>query len=232
MPDWQELVRLHLSGLALDPSEKEEVHEELAAHLEESYEVFCRQGLPEKEAAHRTLEQVSDWQDLQRRIFVAKRRSHPMQKRVRQLWIPGFFTLILSTLLLMALQRLGFQPRIISWSGPGTILFYVPWLLSLPVIGAVGACLSSRAGGSRGTMLFASAFPAVALTAAFLLMFPIGFVIQRIIGREVDFGSVATALLADGIGWLLVPGVALLAGGLCAQLLLSWQLVRRGVTSN
>jgi hypothetical protein len=232
MPNWQQLVRQHLSGLALDPSEKEEVHEELAAHLEESYEVFCRQGLPEKEAAHRTLEQVSDWQDLQRRIFVAKRRRHPMQKRVHQLWIPGFFTLILSTLLLMVLQRLGFQPRIISWSGPGTILFYVPWLLSLPVIGAVGACLSSRAGGSRGIVLLASVFPVIALTLAFLLMFPIGMIIEHIIGSQVDFGTVAAAILADGIGWILVPGVALLAGGLCARLLLSWQLVRRGIASN
>ncbi len=47
-------------------------------------------------------------------------------------------------------------------------------------------------------------FPVLALTAAFLLMFPIGFVIERIIGRPVDFSIVATALLRDGVGWVLV----------------------------
>jgi hypothetical protein len=69
MPDWQELVRQRLSSLALDAEEKDEVQVELAAHLEESYEVFCKEGLPEKEAVYRTFEQVADWRDLQRRIF-------------------------------------------------------------------------------------------------------------------------------------------------------------------
>lgn len=143
-----------------------------------------------------------------------------MQKRLHQLWIPGFLTLALSMIFLMALQRLGFQPRIVG-SGPGTILFYVPWLLSLPVFGAVGARLSSRAGGSQGTVLLASIFPVLALTAAFLLMFPIGMFIERVFNHPVDFRIVATALLSDGIGWLLIPGAALLAGGLLTHLLFS-----------
>src|SRR6266404_466825 len=67
MPDWQELVRQRLSSLALDAEEKDEVQVELAAHLEESYEVFCKEGLPEKEAVHRTFEQVADWQDFHRK---------------------------------------------------------------------------------------------------------------------------------------------------------------------
>jgi hypothetical protein len=50
MPDWQELVRQRLSGLALDTAERKEIQAELAAHLEESYEVFCAEGLPEREA--------------------------------------------------------------------------------------------------------------------------------------------------------------------------------------
>ena len=143
-----------------------------------------------------------------------------MEKRVRQLWIPGFLTLILSMLFLVALQKNGLQPRIV-WSGPSTILLYMPWLLSLPFLGALGAYVSSRGGGSRGTVLLASVFPALALTAAFLLMFPIGFVLGRITGRPVDFGIVATAILRDGIGWILVPGAALLMGGLLAHLLYS-----------
>jgi hypothetical protein len=226
MRDWEELVRTKLAGLAIEPDEKREVIAELAAHLEESYEGFCKRGLLEKEAARRALGQVSDWQDLQRRILNAKRRGHTMKKRMHQLWIPGFLTLILSMVFLAVLYDLGFQPRI-AWGGQYSVFLYVPWLVSLPFLGALGAYISSRAGGSRGTVLLASVFPAPALTAAFLSMFPIGFLIERIIGSQGDFSRVATVLLKDGIGWILIPGTALLAGGLFAEFILSRRSVSR-----
>jgi len=218
MTNWQELVRQRLAGLALDAAEKDEIQAELASHLEESYEVFCKEGLPQQEAVQRTLTQVADWQDLQRKILIARRRKQPMQKRAHQLWIPGFLTLTLSMIFFVTLQKLGFQPRIVG-SGPNMILFYAPWLASLPFFGALGAYLSARRGGLLGTVLLASVFPVLALTAAFLLMFPIGFVIERVIGRPVDFSIVATAILRDGIGWILVPGAALFAGGFLVHLL-------------
>jgi hypothetical protein len=199
MPDWRELVRQRLSALALDPAEGEDVHAELGAHLDESSEELQAEGLPEREAVQRTLTQVPDWQDLEHKIAFAKKREDLMEKRVRQLWIPGFLALILSMLFLMKLQKLGFQRRVV-WSGPNTILLHVPWLLSLPFFGVLGSYVSSRAGGSRGTVLLVSVFPALALTAAFLLMFPIGLTIERITGNQVDFSIVATALLRDGIG--------------------------------
>src|SRR6267143_3673953 len=115
MPDWQELVRQRLSGLALDAEEQDEVQVELAAHLEESYEAFCEEGLPEKEAVHRSFEQVADWRDLQRRIFIAKRSGHPMQKRVHQLWMPGFLTMALSIVFSVMLHKHEYQPRMVSW---------------------------------------------------------------------------------------------------------------------
>jgi len=218
MPNWQEHVRQRLSGLALDAAEKDEVLAELAAHLEESYEVFRKRGLPEQEALQRTLAQVADWQDLQRKILIARRREQPMQKRVHQLWFPGLLTMTLSVIFLITLRKLGFQPRNVG-SGPDGILFYAPWLASLPLFGALGAYLSARSGGLPRTMLLASAFPALALTGAFLSMFPIGFVIERIIGRANGFGMLATELLRDGIDWILVPGAALLAGGFLVYLL-------------
>ena len=220
MPDWHELVRHHLSGLALDPREKEEVHVELAAHLEESYEALLKENVPEQAAVSAALFQVTDWQDLKRRIFDAKKRGHVMKKRLHQLWIPGFLTMGLSIVFLVTLQKLGFNARIVSWRD-SDIFFYAPWLVSLPFLGALGAYISSRAGGSRGTALLASIFPALALTLTFLLMFPIDMIIEPIIGRQVDFKIVAAALLKDGIGWMLFPGVALLAGGLLAHVLLS-----------
>jgi hypothetical protein len=228
MPNWQELVGQRLSGLALDAADKDEIHAELAAHLEESYEVFCAEGLPEREAVQRTLVQVADWQDLQRKILIARRREQPMKTRVHQLWIPGFLTFALSMIFLTTLQKLGFQPRIVG-SGPNMIPFYAPWLASLPFFGALGAYLSARRGGLLRTMLLTSVFPVLALTAAFLLMFPIGFVIERVIGRPVDFSIVATAILRDGISWVLLPGVALLAGGFFVHFLFNrWSWSKKG----
>lgn len=231
MPDWEKLVRERLSDLALEPREQSAVIAELAAHLEESY-MSCRtEGLSEQEAFYRTFNQVTDWHDLRHKITLAKNGEDLMQKRVRQLWIPGFLEMILSTLFLMTLQKLGFQPRI-AWSGSNTIFLYVPWLLSLPFFGALGAYISSRAGGSRGTMLLASVFPALALLTTFLLMFPIGLTIERVIGIQVDFSIVATALLRDGIDWILVPGAALLVGGLLVQFLFSPRLPSRRIAGN
>jgi hypothetical protein len=231
MPDWQKLVRLRLSGIALDAEEKDEVQVELAAHLQESYEVSCKEGLPEKEAFHRTFAQVGDWRDLQRRILIAKRSGYPMQKRVHQLWIPGFLTMALSIVFLVTLQKLGFNARMVPWRD-SDIFFYAPWLVSLPFLGALGAYISSRAGGLRRTALLASIFPALALTLTFLLMFPIGFVIERIIGIQVDFRTVAAALLRDGVDWILIPGAALLAGGLPVQLLRSRRLTSEHTAIN
>ena len=55
-------------------------------------------------------------------------------------------------------------------------------------------------------------------------MFPIGFIVERIIGSQVDFSIVAASLLRDGIDWILVPGAALLAGGLLVHLLFGRRL--------
>ncbi len=220
MRDWNALVEQRLAGLALKPEETAEVIAEVAAHLENISEEMLRQGITEEEAVQRALSRVGDWRDLKRKILAARRSEQIMEKRIRQLWIPGFLTLILSMLCLAVLRKLGLQPRDLG-SGLNGILLYTPWLFSLPFFGALGAYLSSRAGGSRGTMLLASVFPALAFTFAFLVMSPLGWSWERITGTRVDFDVVAAALLRDGVGWLLFSGAALLIGGLLAQLVTS-----------
>ena len=222
MADWRELVRERLSGLALNVDEKEEVHAEIAAHLEESYESLRTKGLTDHAAMQQVVAQVSDWKILQRDVYFAKRGVFLMQNRMRQLWVPGILTFTLSVFSLMAVQTCGFRPPI-SWSSTNPILVYVPWLLTLPPLGALGAYLSSRAGGSQGTTSLVSIFPVLALTTTFLLMFPISFLVQLVTGVDMDFGSVATALLKDGIGWFLLPAAALLLGGLITRLLFTSQ---------
>ena len=221
MPDWYQLVRQRLSGLALNSADKEDVHAELAGHLEESCEGLRATGLPEQEAVRRTLAQIPDWQDLQQRISYAKKEGSVMQKRLHQLWIPGFLTLTFSATFLMTLQKYGSRPRIISWSGPGTLLFYTAWLMSLPLFGALGAYLSSRAGGSRRAVLMASVFPVLALAGTFFFTLPVSLIIDRFTDHHVSPGIVATSFLMYLVGWVLVPGAALLIGGLPTQIFLS-----------
>jgi len=57
------LVSQVLSGLALDAAEKDEVHAELAAHLEDFYESLRTKGLSEQAAIQQTLAQVANWPD-------------------------------------------------------------------------------------------------------------------------------------------------------------------------
>jgi hypothetical protein len=228
MPDWQELVRHQLSGLALDAEEKDEIHAELAAHLEESYEVFCKEGLPEKEAVQRTFEQVRDWRDLQRRICIAKRSRHPMQKRMHQLWIPGFLTLTLSMVFLLTLQKHGYQPRIVSWNGRDTILLYVPWLLSLPLFGGLGAYLSQRTGSSGSRVLLASIFPVLSFAAFLFVILPVSSIVDSHVEHRIKMAS----FLRGFIEWVLVPGAGLLAGGLPVQFFLSRRLASRHTAIN
>jgi hypothetical protein len=217
MTDWKELVRQKLAGLALDADAKDEVHAELAAHLQDSYESLRTKGLPEREAAQRALAQVTDWQDLQRQICIAKTGGNLMRKRVQQLWIPGFLVLTGSSIFLMMLQQYRFQPRVVSWGGPHTILLYIPWLLSLPVFGAIGAYLSFRAGGSRKTVLLATVFPVLTYAATIFVILPVSFIVDSHVQNTLSLVGFLRAIFE----WMVIPGTALLAGGLPVQFLLS-----------
>src|SRR3989440_5379836 len=215
MPDWREIVSKGLSGLKLGAGEKEEVHAELAAHLEESYESLRTKGLPEQAAVQQTLAQVTDWQDLRRKIQIARTvKENLMNDRARQLWLPGILTFMLSTGTLALLQIFGPKPWVVALRGVLPVgLMYVPWLLSLPLVGAMGAFLSYRAGGSQRTVFSSIVFPVVPFLASILLVLPVSLIFDRFIAHNIAPMSLVMALL----GWVLLPGVALLAGGFPAQ---------------
>ncbi|HXJ05140.1 MAG TPA: permease prefix domain 1-containing protein [Candidatus Acidoferrum sp.] len=222
MPDWNALVREHLAGLSLEAEERREVIAELAAHLEETFEELCQQGLAEEAAVRRTLSQVKDWQDLRRKIQTARKRENIMSNRVRQFWLPGFATLFLSTILLALTQIYGPKPWILSLSHPPVLLIYIPWLFCLPFVGAVGAYLSHRAGGSARTIFLSTIFSALPFLASIVVIFPVSLIFDRFIAHNIAPMALVLALF----GWVLIPVVALLAGGLPVQL-----LVLRGLGS-
>lgn len=225
MPDWNALVREQLAGLSLGPEERCEVIAELAAHLEESFEELRRQGLAEEAAVSRTLLQVKDWQDLRRKIQTARGKENIMSNRVRQVWLPGFATLFLSTILLALTEIYGPKPWIISWGHPPVALIYIPWLFCLPFVGAVGAYLSFREGGSGRAIFLSTIFSALPFLASIVVVLPVSLIFDHYIAHNIAPMALVMALP----GWVLIPVAALLAGGLPAQLLLMRGLGSRRV---
>lgn len=221
MADWNAHVRERLAGSSLEPEELHEVIAELAGHLEETFQELRQQGLTEEAAVSRTLLQVADWQDLRRRIQTARRTERVMTNRVRQYWLPGFVALFLSMMLLMANEFIGIKPLIVSAHGSQlsapVAVIYVPWLLFLVPIGAMAAYLAGRAGGSQRAMFLSTVFPVLPHLAFFLVVFPVAL----ILGDHVAHNVMPSALFLGLAAWVVVPGAALLAGGLPTQFFVS-----------
>ena len=144
-----------------------------------------------------------------------------MTDRVRQLWLPCFLTLLLSMVLLMVIQFIGPKPLIVSAYGWRMIapvaVIYVPWLLCLLPIGAMGAYVSGRAGASQRAMFLSIVFPILPYSVFFVIWIPVSLILDDHIGHNIMF----SALLMGLVAWVLLPGTALLAGGLPMQLLRS-----------
>ena len=153
-----------------------------------------------------------------------------MTNRVKQFWLPSLLTLFLSMGLLMLVQFFGPNPWVIArksaWSliAPVAVI-YLPWLFSLPLIGATGAYLSNRAGGSRRAMLTSIAFPVLPYFTFFLVALPVTAIFSDRLGHNIMFLALFVGLLA----WVVAPAAALLTGGALVQLFLSRRLDSRRI---
>ncbi len=230
MRDWATLVEGHLAGLVLEPAERAAVINELAAHLEEVCEEFGSRGIAEEDAVERTLSQVEDWRVLRHRIQSAKTKENIMTNRVKQFWLPSLVTMLLTMGLLALIQIFGPNPWVIArksrWSLVAPVaVVYLPWLLSLPVIGAMGAYLSNRAGGSRRAVFSSIVFLVLPYLVFFLLALPVMAIFNDRLAHNIMFGALFVGLFA----WVLAPAAGLLAGGLLAQMFLSRRLDSRRI---
>lgn len=218
MPDWNAIVRDQLAGLCLDANARREVIAELAAHLEETFDELQRQGVSEQAAIERTFSQVNDWQDLRMKIQTARNKENTLTNRVKQFWLPGFVTLFLSMMLLMFIQFFGPQPLFVSTHGwrmmAPVAVVYVPWLLLLLPVGAVGAYMAGRAGASQRVTLLTILFPVLPHAIFFVIGFPVSVVLADHIAHNIMLSAWFIGLFA----WVGLPAVALLAGGLPAQM--------------
>src|SRR5882762_2870264 len=96
-----------------------------------------------------------------------------------------------------------------------TVLFYVPWLLTLPLFGALGAYISLRAGGSARAILFSGLFPMLSLAACFFVILPLSIVLDR----SISFHLTLSCFLGLFLSLVLAPGASLLIGALPIQIL-------------
>ena len=178
MPDWNALVRERLSLAELSQAQQDEITAELASHLDELCEKYRTQGLSESEAVTRAIHEVTDWRGLAKTIQRAKLEEGTMNHRTKRLWLPGLVSttiaLVLPILLLMALTRLGLEPRVFH-ARYGAIIFGFLELAAWALGGAAGAFLSRRAGGERFARI-ASALCAIAVLSV-AICFVSGFVI-------------------------------------------------------
>ena len=240
MPDWQELVRRELSGFVADPAEKDEVCAELAGHLQEFYESLRAQGLHEQVALRETCARIGDWDKLKRQIQMARQKENTMTPRTNQLWLPSLATLLLAMIMLPILERLGLNPHFFFLHGPRgqehAFPVYTAWLMLLPFVGALGAYLSSRAGGTRRAIIVSGIFPALAFFVVLLLVMPFMGFLEH--GLAVNARSVFHSLMDEPFGrlgvmagWVLVPGACLFIG-VAGYLLVRQQLAARSVASH
>jgi hypothetical protein len=130
MPDWKKIVRERTSSPNSPLKLNEDVISELAAHLEETYELAQSRGLHAATALERTLQEVN-WHVLAADIHRAKSEEFPMNHRTKTVWLPGIAILFLAGLLLM-------------FTGSAPPLPQLPWIAGVAMLFAAAASESTR----------------------------------------------------------------------------------------
>jgi len=234
MLDWRQLVQQRLAGLSIEDGEATQVFEELAGHLEENYRFLLKEGLTEEVATRHVLGYVGDWQDLKRKIESSRNKETIMNKRVTQFWFPAFLTLSLSMVLLALIEFFGPKPWVAPMPGGPRLrmtplaVVYVSWLVFLPFIGALGAYLSSRAGGRSRAVFCSCVFPVFPYVAFFVIGLPLALILDDHVAHNITIPAFFVGLSA----WVIFPAMALLAGGWPLQYFASRRLGASQVSGN
>jgi len=215
MPDWKQIVHKNLRALGVCSPE---FTEELAGHLEDSYEALLREGVPAEVAFHRTMRQIKgrrrDWLELN---FVKEELMTGLTRMngfIRKVALPGLLTTAASALVSWVLIRVGIWPKVILMPNREFQMFLAlsPWWWGmLPFCGVLGALLSRRNGGSRLQCIAAATAPGTVIGAILLLEFPLGFIYQGLVNHQWDF-NLLEALGLFLLSFSVIPAAFLLLG--------------------
>jgi hypothetical protein len=207
MRDWRNLVQERLGAMGAAGAQQSEIVAELASYLEDLYEDDRAQGVCESEAIELALGELADGRRLGRRIRKAK--EDVMNERTKKFWLPALASLAAACALVAVTAQLSYKPNIVLLRSHAPTLVYPLWLLGQPLMGALGAYCSRRAGGNRLTRLTAGLFPSIVMFAVIsIVAFAQGMSLGRGEFGRVDFTMLARALM----GVIVIPSAAMLIG--------------------
>lgn len=232
MQDNQRYLKEHLGKLGFGPRREEEIVRELSDHLADHATALEARGVASDVAAREALDSVSNWPKLRQEILAAETEEAIMNYRTKTFWLPGFAAFILSSGLLALFQFEDVVPRF-YWltgqmgSGHPFFAFYIGWLMTLPLVGAIAAFWSDRAGGRVLQRALAALAPSLGMLG-FLIIAPVislfiflspFFLKPRHMHFHLSLGLILIWLLTYFVNWVLLPAVGLLIG--------SWPFLRR-----
>jgi hypothetical protein len=229
MKNEEESIKERLGKLGLGTRREEEIVRELSKHLTDHAAALETRGLSRDSAAREALESVSNWTKLRNEILLAESEETTMNYRTKALWLPALGTFTLSMGLLSLLQVSGFQPRFYWLSKTGMsmqpyLMFYLPWLIVLPLIGAVAAYWSQRAGGKPLHRLLAALAPPIGMLLFIFAIIPLISLLTYMLmplflhgGGHHEIHPILhappmIAVVAFLVSWVLLPAMGLLLG--------------------
>ena len=209
MPNWKQIVPKKLRVLGICSAE---LTEELAAHLEDSYEALRCEGLPAEVAFQHTIGQIEG----RCRVWLVMRflQEELMSGFIPKVVLPALLTATAARLFYWALALAHISPAVL-WLIGGRLPTW--WWCLLPLCGALGALLSQRKGGSRLQRMAASLLPSAILCSLVLLIFVVGFTMSGFVNH---YQLVSARLESLGIvppGFGLVPAAFSLLGAGIAE---------------
>jgi hypothetical protein len=218
MPDWRRFVRDRLGPLGLSRQREEEIHAELADHLQDESEKTSKPpGI--------------DWNLLARDIRRAEEEA--MSHTAKTIWMPGMAALLGATLVLFVMTSVvpptawvnpnSATLRLAEMLAPGekaepawadarpaVVLLFI-WMASYMAFGALGAFWSRRAGGGLADRFLAGVFPVALHLVTFLL--PMFVTVFSSSPRFPEHSDPAW-LIRTALVWVVIPGVLLAIGAL------------------
>ncbi|MGA3325722.1 MAG: hypothetical protein ABSF45_14720 [Terriglobia bacterium] len=216
MTDGRELIKARLGRLGLETCREEAIVHELRDHVEDYAAALEARGMSSDAAAREALDSVSDWPEFREEILRAETEEVTMDYRLnyrsKALWLPAMCALTLSNVFLALMEVFGPLPHFYWLSRDMSMrpyfTFFVPWLISQPVVGAVAAYWSRRVGGAVLHQLLAALAPAIALLGLFVLIIPFSIILDKHVAHNIRL----TAFLVLTATWVLLPSVPLLIG--------------------
>ena len=223
MPDERKPIRERLGKLDVEPCRQEEIERELGEHLADLASALEAQGMTREAATKASLESVSDWRQLGKDIQAAERQE-TMNHRTKALWLPALGAFFASSSLTAIIQicaplthwpwlnpLITVRPSHFPW-----YVLLIPWVALQPLVGAVGASWSRRAGGSLREQLIAALAPAMPVIAMLFVYVAVGIPIELVLvavhpSHHVNARGI---LLKTAFGAIqaLLPALALLIG--------------------